>query len=157
MWDGVSAALFSLGVASPTQSLSDAYDMRANALDGFLEAFRPEPGQIGVIFRIGGVLAGLDLLGSEALFARAFPKLVRGSALQALAGFAKDGSASLDDEAFLNAAMSSSGDRFPAVGLGEDLRIDTEEMGGCALELDGSLVHLFAFPRNVKPNEGVAA
>ena len=157
VWDGVSAALCSLGVASPTQSLSDAYDLRANAIDGFLEAFRPEPGQIGVICRIGGVLAGLDLLGSEALFARAFPKLARGSALQALAGFDKDGSASLDDETFLNAALSSQSDRFPAVGLGEDLRIDTEEIGGCALALDGSLVHLFAFPRNVKPNEGVAA
>jgi len=85
-------------------------------------------------------------LGSEALFARAFPKLARGSALQALAGFGKDGSASLDDETFLNAALSSPGDRFPAVGLGEDLRIDTKEIGGCALELDRSLVHLFAFP-----------
>ena len=41
VWDGVSAALCSLGVASPTQSLSDAYDLRANAIDGFLEAFRP--------------------------------------------------------------------------------------------------------------------
>ena len=58
---------------------------------------------------------------------------------------------------FLHAALSSQSDRFPAVGLGEDLRIDTKEIGGCALALDGSLVHLFAFPRNVKPNEGVAA
>jgi hypothetical protein len=123
----------------------------------FLEAFRLQPGQIGVICRIDGALAGLDLLGSEALFARAFPKLARGSALQALAGFGKDGTASLDDETFLNAALSSPGDRFPAVGLGEDLRIDTEEIGGCALALDGSLVHLFAFPRNAKPNEGIAA
>ena len=92
----------------------------------FLRPSGQQPGQIGVICRIGGVLAGLDLLGSEALFARAFPKLARGSALQALAGFDKDGSASLDDETFLNAALSSQSDRFPAVGLGEDLRIDTE-------------------------------
>lgn len=155
--DGVSAALCSLGVSSPTQSLSDSFDSRANAIDDFLEAFRLQPGQIGVICRIDGALAGLDLLGSEALFARAFPKLARGSALQALAGFGKDGTASLDDETFLNAALSSPGNRFPAVGLGEDLRIDTESIGGCALTLDDGLVHLFAFPRNVKPNEGIAA
>ena len=146
VWDGVSEALFALGVSSPTQSLSDSFDSRANAIDDFLEAFTLQQGQIGVICRVDGAPAGLDLLGSEALFARAFPKLARGSALQALAGFGKDGSASLDDETFLNAALSSPSDRFPAVGLGEDLRIDTNEIGGCALELDGSLVHLFAFP-----------
>ena len=47
VWDGVSAALCSLAVASPTQSLSDAYDLRANAIDGFLEAFRPNRGRSG--------------------------------------------------------------------------------------------------------------
>ena len=39
------------------------------------------------------------------------------------------------------------GDRFPAVGLGEELRIDTETIGGAALQLDGGLAHLFAFQR----------
>jgi len=160
VWDGVSEALGALRVASPTHSLSDAYDQRANEIDGFVEAFRLKPGQVGVIYRIGGVLAGLDLLGSEAVFARAFPKFARGSALQALAGFGEDGSSPLDDQTFLAEALSTPGDRFPAIGLGENLRIDTKEMGGCALELDGALVHLFAFPRHVKrgsKDNGVAA
>jgi hypothetical protein len=38
------------------------------------------PASLRVIYRIGGVLAGLDLFGSERTFARAFSKLVRGSA-----------------------------------------------------------------------------
>src|SRR5262249_52950756 len=94
-----------------------------------------------------GLLAGLDLFGSESTFARAFPKLVRGSALQALAGFDGDDGARANDHQFLQAIFRATADRFPAVGLGEELRFDTEEMGGGALEVEGNLVHLFAFPR----------
>jgi hypothetical protein len=80
--------------------------------------------QIGVIYRIGGALAGLDLFGSETAFARAFSKLIRGSALQDLVGFDKDGSVQLDDLPFLRAVLEAPADHFPAVGLGEELRID---------------------------------
>jgi ARG and Rhodanese-Phosphatase-superfamily-associated Protein domain len=119
----------------------------------------PSSCKIGVIYRIAGVLAGLDFFGSETAFARAFPKLVRGSALQALAGFDKDDGAQADERQFLQAVLNATADRFPAVGLGEELRYDTQEIGGGALELDGGLVHLFAFPRrsNGGREEGRAA
>jgi hypothetical protein len=147
VWDGVRKALFALGAASPTSALGDGFDSRANDIKGFLETLKPEPDQIGVIYRIGGTLAGLDLFGSKHAFARAFANLVRGSALQALAGFQMDANAPFDDRQFLGVVLSAPGDRFRAVGLGEELRYDTSEIGGGALELDGSLIHLFAFPQ----------
>jgi hypothetical protein len=110
---------------------------------------------VGVIYRIGGVLAGLDLFGSERTFARAFPKLVRGSALQALAGYEKDGRPSLEELRFLRSALNAPADRFPAVGLGEELRIDTDGIGGGALRLNTGLVHLFAFVRRAAANPGL--
>jgi hypothetical protein len=105
------------------------------------------------------VLVGLDIFGSETAFARAFPKLLRGSALQALAGFDKDDGSNHDDRQFLDAVLNVTADRFPAVGLGEELRFDTQEIGGGALEIEGGLVHLFAFPRrsNDGRNKGRAA
>ena len=148
VWDGVGQMLFALGTASHTTALSDGYDSRANAIDGFLDAFKLQPGQIGVIYRFGGALAGLDLFGSERIFARAFPKLVRGSALQALAGFDKFHGTQAEDRQFLHAVLNAKTDRFPAVGLGEELRFDTKEIGGGALAINGGLVHLFAFPRH---------
>src|SRR5262249_19680404 len=119
-------------------------------IDDYLAAFNPQPRQVGVIYRIAGVLVGLDVFGSETAFARAFPKLLRGSALQALVGFGKDDGSHADDRQFLHAVFNATADRFPAVGLGEELRFDTEEMGGGALEVEGGLVHLFAFPRRSK-------
>jgi hypothetical protein len=121
----------------------------------YLAAFERQPGQVGVIYRIAGVLAGLDLFGLERTFARAFPKLVRGSALQALAGYEKDGQPTFDEPHFLRTALAAPADRFPAVGLGEELRIDTDGMGGGAFQFDGGLVHLFAFARRPALNKGM--
>lgn len=63
------------------------------------------------------MLAGIDLVGSKAALAPAFPKLVRGSALQSLAGFQLDTKARLDDRQFPSVVLSAPGDRFSA-GLG---------------------------------------
>jgi len=147
VWDGVSKALFALGAASPTSALSDGFDSRASDINDFLGVLKPQPEQIGLIYRIGGMLAGLDLFGSKAAFAGAFAKLVRGSALQALAGLPIEHATQLDDAQFLTRVLTTSGDRFAAVGLGQDIRFDSSEVGGGALEFDHGLVHLFAFPR----------
>jgi hypothetical protein len=147
VWGGVDKMLFALGAASATSALSDGFDSHANTIDGFLDAFKVQPAQIGVIYRIGEAVAGLDLFGSETAFARAFAKLIRSSALQALAGFDKNGSTQIDDHPFLRAVLEAPADRFSAVGLGEELRIDTGAIGGGALHIDGALVHLFAYMR----------
>jgi len=146
VWDGVTKALFALGAASPTSALSDGFNSRASEIDDFLKTLKPQPEQIGVIYRIADTLVGLDLFGSKHAFARAFPKLVRGSALQSLAGYQTDTKAQLNDRQFLSVVLSAPGDRFPAVGLGDELRFDTSDIGGGALEFEGRLVHLFAFP-----------
>jgi len=156
VWDGVSKALFALDAASPTSALGDGFDSRADDIKGFLENLKPQPGQIGVIYRIGGMLAGLDIFGSNKAFAEAFAKLVRGSALQALAGFNIEANAVLEDGEFLSEVLRASGERFPAVGLGEEVRFDTSEIGGAALELEGTLIHLFAFSQGSGTNPAQA-
>jgi hypothetical protein len=152
VWRGVDKMLFALGAASPTQALSDGFTTRANVIADYLAAFEAQPSQVGIIYRIRGVLAGLDLFGSERTFAHAFPKLVRGSALQALAGYEKEDRPSLDELQFLHSALTAPADRFPAVGLGEELRIDADGIGGGALRLNTGLVHLFAFARRTAAN-----
>jgi len=147
VWDDVREALHGLGAYSPTAALSDGFKSRADAIDSYLAAFTPQPGQVGVIYRIDGILAGLDLFGSEALFARAFAKLLRGCALQALAGFKTNAATAMQESDLLDLALRAPVDTFPGVGIGKERHIRSTEIGGGALELDGGLVHLFAFPR----------
>src|SRR5262249_20404848 len=47
-----------LGAASPTNALSDGFEVRSNAIADYLAAFKVQPGQIGVIYKIDDVLAG---------------------------------------------------------------------------------------------------
>ena len=147
VWGNVKRELCILGVDSPTDALSDAYESRAHAIDGYCSAFKVAPGQVGVIYRCNGALAGLDLFGSEQTFTHAFPKLLRGSALQALTAVKGEECSFTNDYRFLAEALTAKGNRFPALGLGEELRIDSESVGGGILEVDGGLVHLFAYPR----------
>jgi hypothetical protein len=39
-----------LSLPDPTSALTDGYDSRANTIDGFLDAFKVQPAQIGVIY-----------------------------------------------------------------------------------------------------------
>jgi hypothetical protein len=147
VWAGVDKALSALRTDSGTRALSDGYESRGEAIQDYLKALGAQPRQVGVIYRIHGALAGLDLLGSERSFARAYPKLLRGSALQAIAGYDNTSRSRLDEELLLRRALEAPAERFPAVGLGEDVRIDTPDVGGGALHLNPGLVHLFVFAR----------
>ena len=53
----------------------------------------------------------------------------------------------LEQEAlrFVADTMAARIDRFPAVGLGEDLRLAAPTLTGGALAVDGAVVHLCAF------------
>ena len=48
---------------------------------------------------------------------------------------------------FLEALKRAAIERFPAIGLGEDLRITGRSVAGGGLMVDGRLVHLVAFPK----------
>jgi hypothetical protein len=156
VWNSVEKCLESLGTPSGTRALSDGYTGRGTDIDEYLTAFTRQASQVGVVYRIRGSLAGLDLFGSERSFASAFPKLVRGSALQALAGYG-DGVARGDEKMLLRRALTAPAESFPAVGLGESLRIDTDDVGGGALRVESGLVHLFAFTRKVLQDSLAAA
>jgi hypothetical protein len=93
------------------------------------------------------MLAGIDLVGCKAAFAHAFPKLVRGSAPQSLAGFQLATKDRLDDRQFPSVVLSAPGDRFSAVGLGDELRFDTSEIGGWRTRVRGSPRPSFRLPQ----------
>jgi hypothetical protein len=46
----------------------------------------------------------------------------------------------------LNETAAAGRTSFKAVGLGQDLRLDGNNVSGAALEVSGRVVHLIAFP-----------
>jgi hypothetical protein len=106
---------------------------------------------VGAAFIVRGCLVGAELFDSPRTFAQLLPKLVRSYGLDALVhSLPRDSApAAVDGEfkVFLEQLLAAATLRRPAVGLGEDLRIEAKEMVAAALVREGNVVHLSAFVR----------
>lgn len=155
IWADIAAKAERLGARSETAAA--LYATHRARLDGYLGAFAPVPAQLGALFLLNGTVLGLDLFDSARTLATLLPKLVESAALDAIdvetartdagdTATADTGTPGGENVAgFLSALAQAPVARFPAVGLGEDLRLGGEGLAGGALFADGRVVHLCAF------------
>jgi hypothetical protein len=163
VWRDISEKAARLSAESPTGAMAEMYTRHSTSVEEFVTAMPAIDGQCGAVFAIGGRIAGLDLFDCPATYARLSAKLVRSYALDALdpqaatTGF--EAKAGVEQaSAFLKAAAAAEGQAFPAVGLGEDVRLSGTGLAGGALVVEDSVIHLCAFPSaNRTPQEAAAA
>ena len=91
-------------------------------------------------------MQGLELFDSPSAFARYFAKLVRGYAHDAVETANGKVLAPPEEEVrrFLERVGAATGERFAALGEGEDIRLSGEGLAGGALAAGGRVVHLAA-------------
>ena len=153
VWDEVSARLTHSGSNSRTSAYADYVASRGSDVHAFSSAVHPIERQVGFVAAIGDAVAGLEAVGRPELFARVFPTLVRGYAIDAVdAELVRDretkrsGAQGFDaPEPFLGALTEAPVTSAPSLGLGDDLRLDTGSVAGCAL-VASDVVHFTAFP-----------
>lgn len=154
VWLGISEKMASLGAQSPTEAMSDIYERHLSSIEDYVRAFRPAAGQVGAVFAIAGRPFGLDIFDSSEPFEALLDKLVRSYALDAIDTSGEPATAPelQPPEDFLAAVTAAKTETYPAVGLGEDVRLEGTNLVGAALVADGRIVHLSAFrssaPRN---------
>lgn len=148
IWDDIAAKSERMSVASDTGSMSDIYERKEKGVKQFVEHFRPIEGQIGAVFAIDNTISGVDLFDCSDTLEKVLPKLVRSYALDAVetANPVDDRTDREDAKRFLETLSDSKFESFPAVGLGDDLRIESTTIAGGALVAEGRTVHLWAFP-----------
>lgn len=147
VWQSISDVQMKMGFISPTQAMSDVYEHSKARIDDYLADVTPEKGQVGAIFAINGKAVGVELFDSSDTFATYLPKILRSYALGALSSNEGKTKRADDVEAsrLLDSILDLDAKSFPAQGLGEDLRIESDSITGGALTQDGKLVHLAAF------------
>jgi len=135
------------GARSDTLAMGDAYQSRAGDIGAYVRAFRPAPRQQGAVVAIDGRPVGLELFDSAAAFSRYLEKLVRSYALDAIETATDKSLAPSEAEvrSFLDRIRTAAGERFPALGEGEDIRLTGNGVAGGALAVAGRLVHLAGF------------
>ena len=153
VWDEVSARLQHARSDSSTSAYADYVESRATDVGAFATAFHAVERQVGFVAAIGDTVVGLEIVGRPEPFARVFPTLVRGYAIDAVdAQWVRDRESTRPaarrfdaPEPFLSALAAAPVTSGASLGLGDDLRLDAGGVAGCALAAN-DLVHLTAFP-----------
>jgi ARG and Rhodanese-Phosphatase-superfamily-associated Protein domain len=159
VWDDVAFRLGRSGTQSPTSSYRDYLASRSTDVADLRGAFHPVPGQLGFVAAIGEAVSGLEVIGRPEAFARAFGGLLEGYLIDAidhtlvrereLGDLGDEGAAAAAfdaPEGFLAALGEAGATTSPSLGLGVDLRLESEPVAGCALA-EGEVVHLTAFAK----------
>jgi len=147
VWQHISAKMEAMRVDSPSIAMEDIYTRHAPRLEEYVAAIRPLEGQAGAVFAINGRIENLELFAFTDTLLRLLPKLVRGCAIDAIEEYRESAHAPERPavEAILGRVAGAAASAFPAVGLGEDLRLQAPGLAGGALAADGALLHLCAF------------
>jgi hypothetical protein len=154
LWNSIGIMSAKLGFSSPTQAMHDVYVDQKQSIDEYLNGVEAAEGQIGVVVAINGSAAGVEMFDSPDTLRTYLPKIVRSYALDALANQTKKPHPAEEREALrlLDSILELDTKSFPAVGLGEDLRIDSPDITGGALSHNGRIIHLAAF-NTAPPNK----
>jgi hypothetical protein len=151
VWQDIDAKSRRMKAESRTYAAAEMYERSRSKLDEFIERLEAKPRQAGALFTINGIVAGVDVFDCPATWRRSMRKLVQSYGLDALdnaGGPASD--AAPQPSVFMDAIRKAARERFPAIGVGEDVRIDGEAIVGGGLVVDGKTVHLVAFPAQAR-------
>lgn len=147
VWDGIRAKMSSFEVSSDTAAMGDLYAGVQGKLDDYEKAFAAVDGQVGAVFATGSRVIGLEVFDAPEAFAKTFRKMVRAYAMDAQ-GEAQpvDKAATLADvRQFLEAMTKAATESYAALGEGEDVRLEGENLAGGALVDGERVVHLAAY------------
>lgn len=151
VWEAIQAKADALNAHSATGAMADVFEGRAADLGAYERELCPLPHQVGAVFFVGGEVSGLDLFDAPSTLAKLWGKLVGSYALDALevsGGAQPEAPRRALAEAFLEAVSLARPETFPALGLGDDVRLEGAGVAGGALVVDGRVVHLGVFQVN---------
>ena len=145
VWGEIDAKAERLDAPSPTRAQHDIYTKCEPELEELSAVFPLSPGQSGAIVALGDDLICLDYLSRPQAFAQLYPKLLDGYLLDALEHRDHDAVDSSQIDRFLETLDAAPTSRRPSAGLGDDVRLHSEDAIGSGLALDGELLQFSAF------------
>jgi hypothetical protein len=147
IWADIDEKARRMQAESATRAAAEMYERSRSALDALMARLEPDRRQAGAIFAINGRIAGLDVFDSQTTWRKSMPKLVHSYGLDALdrAESAPRRTAPRPVR-FLSALKDAEREHFPAIGVGDDVRLTGRAVVGGGLVVNDKVVHLVAFP-----------
>lgn len=156
VWGDIALRASELSVSSPTGAMSEIFNQKRISIEEYLTGIVAGGDQVGAAFAINGSVVGFELFEAADVFEYYLPKIVRSYALEALSN---RGALSVEIPAaeqvlsLFQGIGSAKQERFPALGYGEDVRLNSDTVAGAALNADGDLVHLVGFSKEITKSE----
>jgi hypothetical protein len=144
VWETLGRKAARLGVHSPTGAQAAMFDAHRAAADRLRDACPLQLGQSGALVGFGGAWRVLDYVSRPEAFARLYPKLLAGYALDAVEARAAPPAAG-SAEAFVRALDTARPAKRPSAGVGEAVWLATPAVVGAGLQVDDELVQVSAF------------
>ena len=150
VWGMVAAKMRTLGVSSPTASLSEAFE-KARPRFADYEALVPHlRGAQGLAAAIGERIVLVEVFETAHQLELLAEKLIDSLAADALEELNERGDQPTPSEGavrrLLDDLAGAEATESPGVGLGTDVRLDAADCFGSGLVFEGRLVHLAAYP-----------
>ena len=138
-------------MASPSRSdaMQDVYRNYEAKLKELEEKLPPPTDSNAAVFVVAGAVVGSDFFDKKETLRKLWPKLIRSCSLDALEQPSQNvTSTSADDiSTWLERSAKATQEPFPSPGLGQDVRIEGEDVLGATLVLGDHPVHMELFHR----------
>jgi hypothetical protein len=145
VWEEVAERTLTTGSYSETGSMHEIYETRDQDLSAYQNAFPYAAGAVGLLVALSGQVAGADLFDQPGTAEVFWPKLLRSYALDALVGEAGESVTHAQALGFLQSMQDAGSEVYPSVALGEEVRLEGEEVFGGGLVYQGTPVHISLF------------
>jgi hypothetical protein len=147
VWGEVSRKLNAMGSRSPSSELQAMYRDYDRKLAEAMKQLPAPEGFHGAVFTIAGRISGADLFDKPETLRKLWPKLVRSCVIDSLEALKENsGSTGMQDvAAWLERGSHATPTKFPSPGIGQDIRLQGEDIFGAGLLVEDQPVHVELF------------
>jgi hypothetical protein len=150
VWDEIGAKSARMSVHSPTAAMSDIYESYDEKLRQYTQNFAVSQNQKGFLVAVNGKIMGLEVFDSPDSLAHYFDKLIQSYALDALDLLIQGQSPKKSTpkvEKWLGEVAELPFLSSPSLGLGEDIRLESQKVIGSGLQHENTVLYLAVFPK----------
>ena len=146
VWDEVDRLSSSAGVRSKTNAMNEVFTSKQDDLEVYLKNFKKLDTQNGLIVFINNKPAGIEYISDERVFEQTYRKILKSYAMDALIDCKVSENSNLENlrNEFLNEILTCETKSYKSVGIGDDVRIETENLVGAGLIVEDELIHFTA-------------
>ncbi|MGZ4733956.1 MAG: ARPP-1 family domain-containing protein [Terriglobales bacterium] len=154
VWGEVSRKLNAMGSRSPSSELQAVYRDYERKLAEAMEHLPAPEGFHGAVFTIAGRISGAGLFDKTETLRKLWPKLVRSCASDAFEASKENYKSATAPEiaSWIGRGACATPTVFPSPGIGQDIRIEGQDIFGAGLLVEDQPVHveLFGFVRGAQ-------